>query len=367
MTQASGRGSRHGGACIHEVLALVFGLLTAFVMAACILPRGGWELDPLVRARPELETIEGHRLGDMIPFPSLEGNRVVLVACRFPADRPIRVAGRGPGWSEEWAARAVEAMAGALGVVELTFDREGAGGPSGVAPIQVQSLEDPLARGPVGLADTLSECDVSSAVGSPSEFRGELIRSTIRIRRNRIDFLEESRAASAEEWTGALMHELAHALGFSGHTRSGPSILVLEQSWLRAAGRRALASKTWSDPTLEALYAIPAGQRLGDRALTAESISMLDATRSLLESSGSTVPGSIRMISTVGDRAARILWRRPDGRRLGVRFPRWRDELRSGAPVTLVADSTTLRWLEEAPASGRSFVDGGLDRSGAVD
>lgn len=78
---------------------------------------------------------------------------------------------------------------------------------------------------------------------------------------------------------------------------------------------------------------------------------------------------SVVTTSTVGDLEARIRWRLPDGSRLGVRFPHWRDELRSGGAVTLVAEPATLRRLEahaDAEVS-RLLVDAGLDRSGPGD
>jgi hypothetical protein len=230
-------------------------------------------------------------------------------------------------------------------------------------------MSDATAQGPLGLADTVSECDVSPSTESLSGIRGELLTATIRIRRNRLDFLKESREATAEEWVGALMHELGHALGFSGHTLDGNSILVLEQTRLRAAGRRALASKTAIDPTLSALYALPAGQRLGERSLTPASRSTLDEIRRLLETFGFIAHGSIVTTSSVGDRAARIRWWLPDGSHLGVRFPRWREELRRGGEVTLVADPDTLRRLKMQAESEcpRLFANRGLDRASSSD
>ena len=351
--------------------AFFAGLLAVILMTGCRPPGGGWDLEFLLRAHPELAAINGHRIGDMIPFPALDldRNRVALLVCRFPSDAPIRVSGDGPGWPRQWAARAIDAMSGTIDGVELALERAGKTSSAERGLIWIRSLSDASARGPLGLADTLSECDVSPEIGSQSGFRGELLTSTIRIRRSRLDFLEESREATAEEWVGALMHELAHALGFSGHTRDGDSVLVLEQSRLRAAGRRALASESAEDPTLNALYALPVGQLLGDRSLTPASHSTLDEIRSFLEMHRSMHRSSVVSTSTVGDRAARIRWRLPDGSHVGVRFPRWRDELRSGADVTLVAEPATARRLEghaEAEASGL-LVDAGLDRSGSID
>ena len=57
----------------------------------CSAPLGGWDLEPLLAAEPQLAELDGHRLGDLIPFPIPTEGRVALVSCRWPSQEPIRV------------------------------------------------------------------------------------------------------------------------------------------------------------------------------------------------------------------------------------------------------------------------------------
>ena len=71
------------------------------------------------------------------------------------------------------------------------------------------------------------------------------------MRRAQLDMTNQVREASAEEWVGALMHELAHALGFAGHAGAGDSILVRDETRIRALGRLALRGDAVPEETLE--------------------------------------------------------------------------------------------------------------------
>ncbi len=298
-----------------------------------------------------------HRLGDLIPFPALVDDRIVLVACRFETGQRIRVAGAGSGWSQEWGRLAVSALDRGLRGVELDLlDADGLESAQKVE-IQIHSIAVPEAVGPSGLGDAYSECDVSVDENAAGQIRGVLVGSEIRIRRARRDLLGERRDASAEEWVGALMHEIAHALGFVGHAAVGDSILVREQSRLRAAGRRALGGRPWLDETLEALYQIPTGQRLGERRIKAESASTIQMLARMRETLSMQGPQSFVVRSSVGDLEARIQWRFEDGSRIGIRLPHWRDELRGGGEISLVADAQMLQRMVRRTSDSRSLVD----------
>ena len=65
-------------------------VLIAVLSAACVPFRGGWDVDALGRAQPQIISLPGNRLGDMIPFPALDGTRIVLLACRFRDERPVQ-------------------------------------------------------------------------------------------------------------------------------------------------------------------------------------------------------------------------------------------------------------------------------------
>jgi hypothetical protein len=250
--------------------------------------------------------------------------------------------------------------------VDLILVDDAASGRRTRPDIEIVTIEAVGGVGPRGLADTLGECDVSpvasslaSRVPAPTQplnpsYRGLLTGAEIRMRRAQLDMTSQVREASAEEWVGALMHELAHALGFSGHAGAGDSILVRDETRIRALGRLALRGESVPDETLEALYLVRPGQRLGVRRLKAGNVSWLDAIRRLDRDRSAAGSSSLGMFSSVGDQEARIVWRYADGSQLGVRLPHWRSELRSGDPITLRPDLTTRRLIAaEAAAAPR--------------
>ena len=328
------------------------GILATLILTVlgCVPPRGGWDVDALIAVEPSIARLEGQRLGDMIPFPALDGDRIALIACRFPVHQSVGVRGGGSQWPAGWGQAAVSALDRSVGRVDLVLEAEG-GSPTRARPgIEIVTIEAVGGEGPNGLGDTLSECDVSpigwSAKGASRAYRGLLTAAEIRMRRAQLDMKNQVRDATAEEWVGALMHELAHALGFPGHAALGNSILVRDETRIRAAGRRALRGETVPDETLEALYRLRPGQRLGSRRLKAEGTSWLDAVRELDRNRSAAGSSSVGLFSSVGDQAARIVWRYADGSQLGVRFPHWQRELRSGEAITLSPDRTTRQWIE---------------------
>jgi hypothetical protein len=322
-------------------------LLFSIFLSGCPSAQGGWDVDALLREYPAIEGLTGHRLGDMLPFPSFEGDHVVMLACRFPAGETIRVAGGGSGWPEAWAGLAISALdRGARGFALDLMTPSDESGRQNDPEIHITSIDPGNGSAPSGLADTLSECDVSRIQGARGEVRGVLVRSEIRIKRARPDWRDQAREATAEEWVGALIHEMAHALGFAGHAATGDSILVREESRLRGAGRRVLAGEAWRDETLEALYRLRPGQRLGIRSLSAAAISTLGEIRKLVKRDSFESSRTVEIRSNVGDWQARVVWLLSDGRRLSVRLTHWRDELRSGDEITLLPDPTTRLALE---------------------
>ena len=328
-------------------VGLVSLVLTVFT-AGCSSPRGGWDLEVVQRGYPTLARLSGHRLGDMLPFASFEGDRVVLRACRFSSGRTIRVSGHGRGWPQAWARGAVSALdRGARGFALSLQDLAGNDPGSRVdSEIRILSLDATDEAAPIGLADTLSVCDISPAADGRTEVRGLLRGSVIRIKRARLDWRGNLVEVSGEEWVGALMHEIGHALGFAGHARTGDSILVRDQDRLRRAGRRALAGQPWRDETLEALYQLKPGQRLGTRRLSVEAISILHGIHQVVEGCLASSSRGVEIRSSVGDSQARVEWLLPDGRRLSVRMRHWRDELQAGGEITLRPDAATRLALQ---------------------
>ncbi len=347
----SGRGAI--GAAHRSRLTRLTGLVVLVVLAGCSTHVGGWDVAALLRAEPDLAAIEGQRLGDMTPYPALVDGRLLLVVCRFEADRPVRVWGSGFGYSAERAAAAVRAVSRGAHGVAITLqpdddppegDRVDSIGGAGGEPVEIVIEMVGAARGtgPAGLADTLAECDVGARFGADGRtlgVRGRLQSAHIRLRRARRDAAGRLWAAKDEEWVGALAHELAHALGFAGHARRGSSLVVLDQQVLRGIGRRALAGEAIAAPNLAALYRLDPGRILGE-------VRVRDQDRALLASVAALVglgsDPSLAAIASVGDRAARIVWRLPSRAPLELRFPYWARELRAGQPVSIVPSAATL-------------------------
>jgi hypothetical protein len=338
-------------------------LLGALILLAlaCVPLRGGWDVDALVSKEPAIAALEGQRLGDMLPFPALDGDGIALVACRYVEGQSVRVHGGGPHWPGDWGRAAVRALNRSVEGVDLVFEEDGGSIAKARPSVEIVALEAIGGAGPVGLGDTLSECDVSPIRPSiPSErqvgkraFRGVLTGAEIRMRRAQLDMSGQVREASEEEWVGALMHELAHSLGFAGHVAAGDSILVRDERKIRAAGRRALVGgivgEVVADETLEALYRLRPGQLLGTRTIRAEDLPWLRSIRELDRVRSGMGRPLVGMFASVGDREARIVWRYSDGSQLGIRLPHWQSELRSGSGITLRPDRTT-RLLIDASA-----------------
>lgn len=344
----------------------------AVVSGGCVPVRGGWDSEALLRSTPAVARIPGQRIGDLVPFPALDREgRVALVACRFAPGSRLRIRATGPGWSEAAGSAALAAFAGQLAGLGLSLERVA----EGPAEIEIDAQIGEQAGGPAGLGDTLVECDVDAdpappaahgardrAAGASDERdslapfrpRGVVVRAHIRMRRSGLDAAGRLRQASDLEWQGALLHELGHALGHSGHAASGRSLLVRDESRLTRIARDLARGERLRDPNLAALYTLEAGQVLGERALTpgaaqwVERVARLDAT---WRAAGNA---RVASIATAGDREARTAFRYADGRQLVLRYPLWAERLRSGAEILAWPDAATFEELRAALAEERA-------------
>ncbi len=316
---------------MNRAKAGLFAMLIVVAVAACAAPTGGWDVAPILERHPRVAAIPDQRLGDLTPYPAVVGERVVLVACRFDAPAtPIPVEFEvdldGDAWPEAWSALAVAAVDRA--VAQMALETRSRGSTAGAPAIRVRSIEGTREGGPRGLADTLSECDVSETGRADAPVVGRIQRAEIRIRRHIVDSAGRVRDALPEEWVGAMLHELAHALGFQGHAVAGRSLVQLEQRQLRQLGRRALAGEPVPAPNLSALFALPQGTWLGDVPLTERGErAQVEALAAVATESARRGPASGPW-SAAGDREARLVWRWADGTRIQLHFPDWSDALR---------------------------------------
>jgi len=332
-------------------------LWLALMAAACVPTRGGWELDALGPERSQSLRRRGSRLGDMTPFPAWLDGRLVGVACRWPSGTTLPVYPATDPAHEAWLAAALRTVDRALAEVELDrwppdgrdgrVLRTGSTRPSDRG-IAIAATDGAGTEGPLGSADTRVRCDVGPASEEGGLVRGEVVEAEIRIRSRMVDAVGRVHVLTAEEWVGALMHELAHALGFQGHAALGDSVLVLARDALRRAGRRALADESIELGPLMDLYALRPGQPLHAPTPTPASREWLEAiSRRLARRSreGGTVSGPW---ASVGDRTASLEWWVDDRQRLRIVFPGWARRLREGEEIVARPDWITREWLQRS-------------------
>ncbi len=300
----------------------------------------------LLDETPELSARDARMLAELVPFPRLVEGEVVLVACRWPLDRsvPVRLAVSGPRVG--WARRTIDALERGTRTFGLALEVATEASVARAGPrIEILEVDAEHEPGPRGLGDTLVLCDV--AAHAP-EGIGVLREAQIVMRAGQVHPIDGAIDAPAEAWSGALLHELGHALGFQGHLRTGSSALRLDRDRLRRAGRKVLAGEDWRDPALEALYRLPGESSLGRRPLAAGSRRWVDGIERALASQG----GSVGVWASVGDRSALLEWRARDGGSLRLVFPGWARQLRSGGPLVALPSPDTRRAiaaLEVAP------------------
>lgn len=334
-------------------LRLGASLAIGVVAAGCVPMQGGWDVSRLSdRSAVQGPLPGGERLGDMTPFPAWVAGRLELVACRWPSgggtsEETLVVRGRVDAMQEPWLDAAITAVDRSVDAVQLLrLPGDARTRPLPVATIGIEAVARGASQGPVGAADTLVSCDVGSVGDGSGRVRGELVRAQIRIRSSSTDVVGKTRSLQADEWVGALMHEIGHALGFQGHVARGRSILVRERHALRMTGRRALEGRPIDVGPLRALYALEPGRPLGTRPLTDRSRRWLqDVERRLgdLEQRGVAIEGPH---ASVGDRDAFLEWRAGD-RRVRILLPQWSHRLREGMPIVAWPDRSTLAWLTD--------------------
>lgn len=241
---------------------------------------------------PQLERFEGHRLADLRPYYlPLEG-RLILFVCRWPDGRRIPVSL--PADASATDRRHLEAALAAWehAGIGISFERRWGEKLEGWG-IEIVLRGDMIAYS----ANTVTDCavDLTQPVASPAR------RVEARIA------LASIHAARGDlRLVGSVMHELGHALGFQGHARRGSTVMVRDTNAIRRSGERALAGKTHSDATLQALYAVPSGSVV--RSFPLSDTHVVDRLAALGRERGWIGP-----LLRVGDRGGRMTWYERDG------------------------------------------------------
>lgn len=94
------------------------------------------------------------------------------------------------------------------------------------------------------------------------------------------------------------------------------------------------------------------GQRLGVRAVSDDGRRWLESLRALRRAREADGDAVVGVVASVGDVAARLVWRFEGGDPLVVRMPDWRAELQRGVPITLRPDAATRALLAARPVAG---------------
>jgi hypothetical protein len=317
-------------------------LLCAGLMAGCVPLAGGWDVEGLLEAEPELTSIPDQRFGDMTPFPALVDGRLMLVACRYAGgNQSVLVLSSATGPQREWTSLVIDAVDQAIPGVELEVSLVLASDSNSDRRIEIRPIADFDAEVPKGMGDTLSECDVSRKPDSDSSVTGGLTRSVIRLREVVRDREGQIRSTTDVEWVAALLHELGHALGFSGHAAVGDSLVVLDENRLRRFAKKVLAKEPIPAPNLTALYSVEPGVVLGEAVVMPEGRRAIDAVERLVADRDQRLQRVAGPLASAGDQAARIVWRWAGGIEAELRFPSWRHEIRKGDPITVLPDIMT--------------------------
>jgi hypothetical protein len=266
-----------------------------------------WDIASLEGRFIAVQEAKGHRLGDATPYLFPANGEVRFFLCRWSDDEPIPLSL--PLRTESDLRRAVERAAGAWEeVLGIRFDwRDELSGRG----IEIQ-FADPRADDTVVAGHAIADCEVDASeeadLRSLDFVPARLTGASIQLRRVTTDALGREVPLTPEEVVGAALHELGHALGYSGHAHSGRTVMVRSIDDVRRAGRRLLAGEAFSDPTLRALYRVPSGTIVGRARLRAAASRDIDAFRALAPKLGLTGP-----FVNVGDDLARIAWKKPDG------------------------------------------------------
>lgn len=325
------------------------GLLLAALVAGCGGGAGGWRAKALSARTVDWKRVDGQHLTDVLATPSIRARSVSLLLCRWRLDRPIRVA-----WPEDATEsqriafeQARRAWSGVVEGLELVSAEGGA------ADVVVAFAEIDEHGAPKGTAETGTDCVVdggATALADPAE-RGRIVSAQVMLRRANVDWTGRSSPMSDDEFLGAVLHELGHALGIAGHVGSRGSVMSVEISHVRRAARRLAAGEPFREPTLTALYTVPIGVDVGTVGFDPRLRPALDLLADLARRSGWQGP-----FGGAGDDSARVFWRTPDGRHPGIFTYEWTAGIRGRRALDWRL-SLSARAAIEAAERGERVVD----------
>jgi hypothetical protein len=177
------------------------------------------------------------------------------------------------------------------------------------AAARMEIVFAPVGKGsPRGSGDALADCAVDigpvGAVIDEGRVQARIVWASIHLSRGKIDVLGREIALDDDELLGAVLHEMGHALGYSGHPVQGHSIMQRTTDEVRKIGVRVASGAPLVAPNLRALYALPSGVVIGHIPLPSASARFLEHFDANAKRVGFRGP-----YSRVGDLHARYFYR----------------------------------------------------------
>lgn len=314
--------------------------------AACVPAQGGWDIDSLEARYPVLAAQHGgSRLSDAPPYLVAREHEVALLVCRWSVREAIPV--KLP--SDEISERELAALRAAL----RAWERKGLGVrfrevpriDIGIEIRLVDAADSSFALARTG--DTIADCAIPAPGAASTSFDpvpAELRFASIYLRRQNFDTLGRPQPLSSAHLTGAALHELGHALGFTGHVAHGQSIMIRAKEVAARAGERVLAGGDFDAAALQALYALPSGTVVGTRSYARGEREKLRALSLAARAGGWRGP-----VARVGGQIAQLRWRRPGGGFGVLEIRDWVRVLRSGEAIVFVPNRRARSALEGVP------------------
>ena len=298
------------------------------IAAGCVPTRGGWDVQSLPANAKVDAPLKSSRIGDLLPQLRPDDLGLSLFLCRWSKETPILVAL--PSGAD---ARELRLLRLALSA----WEKAGLGVSFREVAAEEARLEIVFPRrvggASLGSGNALADCRLDLSSADPEDFEAHLVWGSVHIYRASLSWKGHAVPLEDDELLGAILHELGHALGFSGHVASGRSIMVKDTDQVRQIARKVAEGQPLPAPELVALYGLPSGVSVGTRSLSGPSRQAFVALAEEADRRSWQGP-----YSRTGDRKARFFYRGQSGKTHGLTVENWSMTLRDHEPPEIVAD-----------------------------
>ena len=327
------------------------------MLSGCAPYAGQWDVASLWARHPELLDGAQRRLGDTTPYLIPRGQSAILFLCHFPSRSTVSVSLPSNATAREQSA--IRLALEGWGNAGLGLHFEEVPEASAMIKIRLASLPGtgPAAARAIGTGFALSDCGFDSGWDAAGKTDGpipaRLFRSTVTLRTSKTDMLGREVRLTEDELVGAALHELGHALGFSGHVATPGSVMSRTTDSVRRFGRNLRRAGEFDAPSLVALYAVPSGTVVGRVDLAESSAALFDAVMKLADRQGWQGP-----IVRAGDSAVSLNWQKSNAPIGSLTIRDYRERLGSGQPLSF--SKSSLEGLLPRPVSRARSVPSGL-------